>query len=124
MPMLTVALTDDEVMNLVKALAPAAQSNHSVYTLHKELQKLVAVMPPAPAPATITYRGRQYRVEVGDEPDKDFRPRYALHGSRGATYWLVRHRERPALMYPVDGRMKILPGWFRDDGPTGLREYD
>jgi hypothetical protein len=62
---------------------------------------------------TIRYNGRDYSVEVTDNPKVPYR----LHGSRGACYSAFRNHQKPHLLFLVaTGRMKVLDGWLTDEG--------
>jgi hypothetical protein len=68
---------------------------------------------------TIQIRGREYRVETKD--DTNGRPRYHLHGVRGAHYFTMRTDPKPELMFICDGRgfglAKVMDGvWLTDEG--------
>ena len=56
---------------------------------------------------TITIDGREYLVEPLVRPGED-RPVYRLHGARGATYYTIRNRPNPDIMFLI--REDVMSG--------------
>jgi hypothetical protein len=65
---------------------------------------------------SVTYNGRDYRLEYTGEPKGP----YILHGPR-ATYALIRNGPNPDMLFPVatgNGKLRVPRGWFTDKGGT------
>jgi hypothetical protein len=71
----------------------------------------------------VKYNGRWYDCEVQAKVGGE--GGYLLRGPKGAIYGLGRNVHKPHLLFTMNmapGRFGVLKGWFRDDGPEGLRQ--